>query len=297
MKNRAMTAIIFGIALVALASVACDDSSTPPDLLDTNTAGSPTATPAPTTPVPTTPPATATPSPVTPASTAPPAAATPAPTPAAPDTIEVDAPVESVKVVVSDTDPRRFTLQIVSGLPSGCAQFNGYETTIEGNNVVVSVTNLVLVGPVACTTDYRYQQGEIALGDGFTVGQLYRVIVNGTVTNGFTPTDPNGPELGVAVSPIEQIEVSSDGAGYTLTVVSLLPMGSSCSFFDGFEVRTTSLWMIEVTVTHQQVVTVAPCTADLPIVVTEIALGAELDAGRDYTVTVNDQLSTTFTVR
>ncbi len=159
------------------------------------------------------------------------------------------------------------------------------------------MTNLVPVGPVACTADYRRHQGEIALGDGFTVGQTYRVIVNGNVTNGFTPTDPNGPELGVTISPIEQIEITSDGAGYTLTVVSLLPMGSSCSFFNGYEVRTASLGMIEVTVTHQQVVTIAPCTADLPIVVTEIPLGADLNASQDYTVTVKYQLSTTFTMR
>jgi hypothetical protein len=113
--------------------------------------------------------------------------------------------------------------------------------------------------------------------------------------NGFTSTDPAGPELGVTISPIDQIEVTSDSAGYTLTVVSLLPMGSSCFFFDGFEVRVPAQGMIEVTVTHQQVVTIAPCTADLPTVVTEIPLGADFIAGQDYTV--NDQLSTTFTVR
>ncbi|MEE8337269.1 MAG: hypothetical protein V3R95_04350 [Dehalococcoidia bacterium] len=312
MKNKAVTAIIFGIALVALASVACDDSRTPPGQLDPTpvaTVPPATSTPTPVTPVPTTPPATSTPVSATPIPTAPPVTATPTPPPATstpapatptpepPADVEVDAPIESVKVRVSDTDPQHFTLQIVSGLPNGCASFKGYASSIEGTNVIVTVTNLAPVGPVACTADYRRHQGEVALGDGFTVGQTYRVIVNGNVTNGFTPTDPAGPELGVTISPIEQVEVTSDGAGYMLTVVSLLPTGSSCSFFDGYEVRTPMLGFIEVTITHQQVVTFAPCTADLPIVVTEIPLGTELAAGRDYTVTVNGQLSTTFTVR
>ena len=37
-----------------------------------------------------------------------------------------------------------------------------------------------------------------------------------------------------------------------------------------------------------------PCTADLPVVETEIPLGNGFAAGETYTVNVNDELSETF---
>lgn len=163
MKNRAATAIIFGITLIALASVACNSAGA--------TGGAPASATATTTPAPT----------------------APAPTPPADDdttqapaTVEVDAPIESVEVVTLESSPAQYMLRIVSGLPGGCAQFNGYESSIDGATINVAVTNLVPFGPVACTAIYGYHEGEVVLGNAFAVGESYTVIVNGEVTETFT---------------------------------------------------------------------------------------------------------------
>ena len=105
-------------------------------------------------------------------------------------------------------------------------------------------------------------------------------------------------EVGLAMvekeSPIESISVDGNN---TLTVVSRLPMGSSCSRFNGYEINRRFLDRIEVTVTHMEVAEDnVPCTRDLPVVVTEIPLGEDFETGRTYTVFVNDE-STTFTAR
>ena len=57
------------------------------------------------------------------------------------------APIESVDVVVSESDPKEYSLRIVSGLPSGCVTFDGYEVDLEGTTFVVNVVNLQPSGP------------------------------------------------------------------------------------------------------------------------------------------------------
>lgn len=165
-KSRTATAIIFGITLVALATVACTSAG---------------ATPQPVSP------ATATAVPTEAAPTAP----TPPPdtdetAPAGPTTIEVDAPIEGVEVVILEIDPPQYLLQIVSGLPGGCAQFNGYESSIEGTTITVTVTNLVPAAPVPCTAIYGYHEGNINLGSDFAAGETYSVVVNGEAAATFT---------------------------------------------------------------------------------------------------------------
>jgi len=95
-------------------------------------------------------------------------------------------------------------------------------------------------------------------------------------------------------SPIESVDIDGN---YTLTVVSRLPMGSSCSRFNGFLIDRRFFDRIEVTVTHMEVAeNNVLFTCDLPVVVTEIPLGEDFEAGNTYTVFVNDE-STTFTAR
>ena len=47
------------------------------------------------------------------------------PAPAEPAMAETPAPIESVEVVVSESEPQEYSLRIVSGLPSGCVEFKG----------------------------------------------------------------------------------------------------------------------------------------------------------------------------
>lgn len=133
-----------------------------------------------------------------------PAATEPAPSEPGPDEMEMvdtPAPIEEVKVEVSDSVPPRYTLNIVSGLPGGCAKFHEYATSIDGNTIAVTVTNLVPAEPVPCTAIYDRHEGEVDLGDDLAAGETYTVIVNGQVTNGFTVRDDQGRDMAEAASP------------------------------------------------------------------------------------------------
>ena len=82
---------------------------------------------------------------------------------------------------------------------------------------------------------------------------------------------------------------------YQLRVVSGLPKGSGCSQFNGYEVRRGESNEIEVVVTHhevadQQVV----CTADFPIVETNVPLGSNFKSGVEYTIRVNSDITVSF---
>lgn len=197
MTRRATTAIAVLVSLVALASVACAATGpTAGPALPAATA-TPTATPAatatPAGPAPTAPtsvsatPVTATPVTTTPGVT--PHAATPpadATTLADGETVVVLAPVESVALVIFEMDPPQYTLRIASGLPSGCARFNGYESAIDGNAITVTVTNVMPAGDAICTAIYGLYEGEVVLGRDFTSGEIYTVTVNGELVETFT---------------------------------------------------------------------------------------------------------------
>jgi putative lipoprotein len=218
-------------------------------------------------------------------------------TPSEPATVAVPAPVEAV--AVSETDPGEYSLQIVSGLPGGCVSFNGYEVTRDGKTLNVAVTNLAPADPLTmCTMIYGRHEGTVELGGGFVAGETYTVVVNEKVTNSFVPVDPDGPSLVKKTSPVEAVEVvasESDPSRYSLTVVSRLPMGSSCSQFYGYDVARRFANTINVTVTHLEVAEKnVPCKRDLPVVVTEISLGSDFEPGVTYTVVVNDELTETF---
>lgn len=94
----------------------------------------------------------------------------------------VDAPIESVDILVRESYPPGYTLHIVSGLPSGCARFH-LATVMErtGNNIAVKVTNTMPADPeTVCTAIYGFHETNLDLGTNFTSGQAYTVDVNGT---------------------------------------------------------------------------------------------------------------------
>ena len=219
-------------------------------------------------------------------------------TPLPPKMIEVPAPVERVDVIVSGSN---YALRVVSGLPSGCVEFNGYELTRDDTVLTVTVSNLEPAEPVLCTMNYRSHEEEIDLGE-LEPGQTYTITINDTLTNSFTVRDVRTKDWVVGVSPIEAVEVmvsESNPPEYSLNVSSRLPRGSSCSRFNGYEVVRRSDESIEVTMTYLMVppTQLVACTADLPIVRTDVPLGDEFTSGETYAVKVNGELTNSFTVR
>ena len=127
-------------------------------------------------------------------------------------------------------------------------------------------------------------------------GESYRVVVNDEVTNAFTARDPEGPKMVVKESPVEGVELlilESFPPQYRLKVLSALPLGSSCSKFNGYDISRPFANTIHITVTHLEVAqTNVPCTRDRPVVETDISLGKDFKSGEEYTVRVNDHTET-----
>ncbi|MCH8800305.1 MAG: hypothetical protein IH963_05295 [Chloroflexi bacterium] len=218
----------------------------------------------------------------------------------APDTIETPAPIEDTALVVPAVPGGEYTLKITSGLPNGCARFNGYKVERDYNGFAVEVTNL-MPDPkdlVACTMVYGYHESEVPLGSGLDAGQTYTVTINGDLAIFFTAQDETRVGMVEKESPIDNVEVEEADGGYLLTVVSTLPKGSSCSRFNGYQINRRFRDSIEVTLTHLEVTDdyLGACTADLPFVVTVIPLGSGFEGGRTYMVSVNGE-ETAFTAR
>ena len=293
MKKVLTTGTVFLMAILVLAALACGPSAPVETPAQTPAAQEPVAKPA---------------TPVKIPATQEPAAqpATPVNDPATqepvlqPDMVDKQAPIDGVELVISDANPPQYTLKITSGLPSGCARFGGYELSRDGNSITVTVTNQEPAGPVACTAIYGQHQGQVDLGSDFTQGETYTVVVNGQKATSFTAGDPQDDKMAKVLSPIERTEVEvsqTEPPEYTLTVVSTLPLGSSCSRFDGYDVVRPVANVIQVMVSHLEVTGLQECTADLPIITTEISLGTEFTPGETYRVMTNGEITNAFTAR
>ena len=66
---------------------------------------------------------------------------------------------------------------------------------------------------------------------------------------------------------------------YTLRVVSRLPLGSSCSGFNGYDLSRRGAGIVDLTVTHLEVTEIVSCAKDLPVVMNEMPLGVEFISG------------------
>lgn len=120
----------------------------------------------------------------------------------------------------------------------------------------MSVTHFEVTEMMPCTADLPVVLTEVPLGSDFMPGESYRVVVNGEVTNAFTARDPEGPKMVVKESPIEGVELlilESFPPQYHLKVLSVLPLGSSCSKFNGYDVSRPFANTIHITVTHLEV--------------------------------------------
>ncbi|HLB22766.1 MAG TPA: hypothetical protein VJP07_01605 [Dehalococcoidia bacterium] len=92
----------------------------------------------------------------------------------------VDAPIDGLDIVVRESFPPQYGVHIVSGLPSGCAQFDKAEITGRtAAEITIRVTNTVPADPnVACTAIYGTHESDVDLGSDFTAGATYTVRVN-----------------------------------------------------------------------------------------------------------------------
>ena len=106
----------------------------------------------------------------------------PTPTPTVePTKVEVLAPIESVELLIAESFPPQYFLEVVSGLPNSCAEFNGYDVARDGTTIRITVNNLVPAPGelVLCALVYGTQQHNIALGTDFEPGTTYTAVVNG----------------------------------------------------------------------------------------------------------------------
>ena len=92
--------------------------------------------------------------------------------------VEVSAPIEDVEVLVLETDPPQYFLEVTSGLPDACHAFDRIESERTGTEITVTVINLVATGDVMCAQVYETVSNTVELGSEFETGATYTVRVN-----------------------------------------------------------------------------------------------------------------------
>ncbi len=96
------------------------------------------------------------------------------------DRVVVLAPIDEVRITIAESYPPQYFVQVLSGLPNGCARFDDYDLVRDGDLIKIKVTNFVPAprGLMACTVIYGTVEHNIALGIDFTPGERYSVEVN-----------------------------------------------------------------------------------------------------------------------
>lgn len=97
------------------------------------------------------------------------------------------APIESADIQVRESFPPQYALEIVSGLPSGCARFSRIDVARDEASIEVTVWNSVpAADDVVCTMIYGTARNTALLGSDFEPGRTYEVRINGERTVSFT---------------------------------------------------------------------------------------------------------------
>jgi hypothetical protein len=223
-------------------------------------------------------------------------------------TVEQDAPVESVSIDYAPGDGSRLIL--TTGLPSGCHELGEPLVLRSGDLIIVEVQNLVPLG-VACTDDYRVVESRLAIPDELEPCAAYEVNINGVVYEAqaigpnircgepdpvATPAADDEAKKVEVEAPIDGVEINiaeSFPLQYFVAVTSGLPSG--CAKFGGYSVDRDGT-TIRITVTNLMPADKEmACTAIYGIVETNVPLGSEFDPDTTYTVIVNDQAKASFT--
>ena len=209
--------------------------------------------------------------------------------------VEVPVPVVSANLIPNE--PELF-LRVVyyQSTIEGCARPGNDSLELNGDVIRVRVT-LMQPPPTAwaipCDEDVVELDTVLRIAEPIEAGQAYRVIVNDRAVSTFTLSELDLGHTIIAESPIESVEVAvleSSPPQYQLRIVSGLPKGSSCSRFNGYEIRRGDTNRIEVAITHHEVAdTLVACTADYPAVETVVPLGSGFEPGEKYEVRVNSE--------
>ena len=214
--------------------------------------------------------------------------------------VEVPARIVGVNLLPNESEPF-LRIDYLQPTTEGCARRGSQSLEVSGNDIVATVT---LMQPpqtpwsIPCD-DQVVQLDEIQrIEDPLEPAQSYRVIVNDQAVTTLTVPDPDLGFTHIEESPIERAEVRPrEGAPgeYELLVVSGLPKGSSCSHFNGYEIRRSESHTVEVSITHHEVsAPMVVCTADYPVVETTVPLGPNFEPGVEYTIVVNSDTSERF---
>ena len=217
--------------------------------------------------------------------------------------VEVPVPVISANLLPNEAE---HLLRVVyhQSTMDGCARPGNQEAEVRGFDIVVRLT-LMQPPPTPWSIPCHEQVVELdtiePIGAPLERGPTYRVIVNDQETTSFTLPRTGLGTTSTDESPIESAEVvlPQDGPPrYELHVVSGMPNGSSCSQFNGYEIRRAEAQQVNVSITYHRVTDPSiPCTADYPLVETIIPLGGEFESGVEYTVLVNSEITGSFVAR
>ena len=94
----------------------------------------------------------------------------------------IAAPIDRMDIVILDSSPPQVTLNVMAGLPSGCAQRESHSVTRTGDTFTVSVLNSMPTGNPVCTMIYGAYELNIDLGRDVRPGVTYTVRVNDQTT-------------------------------------------------------------------------------------------------------------------
>jgi hypothetical protein len=92
----------------------------------------------------------------------------------------VAAPIDRVNIRVIESNPVQYAVNVLAGLPSGCAERNRHEVNRAADVIIVTVLNWMPTGSPACTMIYGTYELSVDLGSDFRSGTTYTVNVNET---------------------------------------------------------------------------------------------------------------------
>ena len=204
--------------------------------------------------------------------------------------------IQSVEVERSDFG---YSLNVSFTLPNHCSRFYAYRVGTLGRSIEVSleISDVSAGGNIGCAQAIQELSQRIAIEEDLIPGESYTVSVDGVLTNLFTVHEDLGVDVGTAKSPVGSVELLTLGPyppQYTLHIISALPKGGVCSWFNGYDIASLRPDRIDVDITHHEVKNPQICTADYPTVETFVSLGSDFELGREYEVVVNGELVETF---
>jgi hypothetical protein len=96
------------------------------------------------------------------------------------DRVRVAAPVDELELIIRESAPPQYAVRIVSGLPNGCAEFDGASiTSRNGTTIQLAVANTMPADRNAvCTAIYGTHEEIVELGTDFVSGTEYTVRAN-----------------------------------------------------------------------------------------------------------------------